>query len=98
MSNVSSSIPAESSDSYGYADTKVAVLIQESPDNERVKTEGHREGLLIHAKNAYNHLNEKVDIGEENVINMENLIKNPDGAEAMKRKMMMEFRRVEVAT
>jgi len=43
-------------------------------------------------------LNEKVHIGEENVVNMENLIKNPDGAEDIKRKMMMEFRRVEVAT
>lgn len=89
---------ASSSDSQGYADTKVALLIQETP-NGQLDASGNptpTQGVLIHAKNAYGASSEKLDIGEENIVNMQNLIKNPEQAQNLKKKQILDLQKAEI--
>jgi len=80
-----SSVPASSSDSYGNATVKVALVLQENPGNQKLQEQqAQTDVLLVKARNAYTGGGEKLGTCELDEVDMSNLINNPEKVQAMK--------------
>ena len=92
-----SSVPASSSDSFGNATVKVALVFQENPENQKYQEQqAQADALLVKARNAYNDFGEKLPTCEVDQVDMNNLINNPEKIQAVKQMQLLELRSLEI--